>query len=77
MISTSARRLAEDEITCACDGLSVPDAIGALLEIAAQILADQGITPGGEDFDSFMSMVARTLPARVPRLREEALAAAN
>ena len=38
--------MAEDEIVMACDGLTVPEALGALLEITAQILADRGIVPG-------------------------------
>lgn len=71
------QRMAEDEITCACDGLSVPDALGALLEIAARILADHGIVPGTADFDSFLIMVGRSLPPRVAQLRREALATAS
>jgi len=71
------QRLAEDEIVMACDGLTMPEAIGALLEIAAQILADQDIVPGTEDFESFMTRVTKSLPERVAQLRWEGLAAAS
>jgi hypothetical protein len=71
------QRLAEDEIVMACDGLTMPEAIGALMEIAAQILADQDIVPGTEDFESFMTRVTKSLPERVAQLRWEALAAAS
>jgi hypothetical protein len=67
------QRLAEDEICCACDGLSAPQALGALLEIVAQILADEDIVPGTDDFESFMNMIAKSLPARVAQLRWETL----
>ncbi len=71
------QRLAEDEICCACDGLSAPEALGALLEIIAQILADQDIAPGTEEFERFMTMVAKSLPPRVAQLRWEALVTAS
>lgn len=71
------QRLAEDEIVMACDGLTMPEAIGALMEIAAQILADQDIVPGTEDFESFMTRVTKSLPERVAQLRWEGLAAAS
>ena len=45
------QRMAEDEIVMACDGLSAPQALGALLEIVAQILADQDMAPGTEDLN--------------------------
>jgi hypothetical protein len=72
-----SQQLAEDEIVMACDGLTMPEALGALLEVVAQILADRGIDPGTEDFDSFLGMVTRSLPQRVVQLRWEALAAAS
>jgi hypothetical protein len=69
--------MAEDEIVMACDGLSAAQALGALLEIVAQILADQDVAPGTEEFESFMSMVATSLPPRVVQLRWEAVATAS
>lgn len=69
-----AQRLAEDEIVMACDGLSAPQALGALLEIVAQILADQDTVPGTEDFERFMTMSAKSLRLRVAQLRWETLA---
>ena len=71
------QRMAEDEIVIACDGLTAPQALGALLEIVAQILADQDIAPGTEDFDRFMTMVEKSLLQRVAQLRWEALATAS
>jgi hypothetical protein len=71
------QRMAEDEICCACDGLSAPEALGALLEIVAQILADQEVIPGTEDFERFMFMVARSPPTRVAQLRWDALGPAS
>jgi hypothetical protein len=63
------QRMAEDEICCACDGLSAPEALGALLEIVAQILADEDIVPGTEDYENFMLRVEKSLPPRIAQLR--------
>lgn len=71
------QRMAEDEIVMACDGLSAPQALGALLEIVAQILADQDMAPGTEDFERFMTMVKNSLPPRVEQLQWQALAIAS
>jgi hypothetical protein len=71
------QQMAEDEICCACDGLSAPEALSALLEIVAQILADQDIAPGTEDFDQFMTMVSKSLPPRVAQLRWQAVVATS
>jgi hypothetical protein len=71
------QRMAEDEIVMACDGLSAPQALGALLEIVAQILADQDMAPGTEDFERFMTMVMNSLPPRVEQLQWQALAIAS
>jgi hypothetical protein len=40
------QRMAEDEIVMACDGLTMPEALGMLLKTPAQILADGGAMPG-------------------------------
>jgi hypothetical protein len=61
--------MAEDEICCACDGLSAPEALGALLEIVAQILADEDIVPGTEDYENFMLGIEKSLPPRIAQLR--------
>lgn len=71
------QRMAEDEICCACDGLSAQEALGALLEIVAQILADQGIVPGTEEFERFMMMFTKSLPPRVEQLRWDTLVPAS
>jgi hypothetical protein len=63
------QRMAEDEICCACDGLSAPEALGALLEIVAQILADEDIVPGTEDYENFMLGIEKSLPPRIAQLR--------
>ena len=69
-----ARRMAEGEITCACDGLTVPDALSALIEIQAQILADHAIVPGSDAFESYSMMMFSTLAGRVRALHVEKLA---
>lgn len=66
---TLPQRMAEDEICCACDGLSAPEALGALLEIVAQILADVDIVPGTEDYERFMLGIEKSLPPRIAQLR--------
>ena len=68
---TLARRMAENEIVCACDALTVPDALGALTEIQAQILADNDITPDTAAFESYCMMMFATLAGRVHALHAE------
>ena len=77
MSDNLARRMAEDEITCACDGLTVPDALSALTEIQCQILADHGITPETATFESYCAMMFATLAGRVRALHAEKLAGAS
>ena len=71
------QRMAEDEIRCACDGLSAPEALGALLEMVAQILADQDIVPDTEDFERVMLMIEKSLLPRVAQLRWDGLVPAS
>ena len=60
-----------DEIVCACDALTVPDALAALTEIQAQILADHGIVPGSRAFEAYAMMSMMTLSGRVRALHAE------
>jgi hypothetical protein len=71
-MNDTARRLAEDEIVCACDALSAPEALAAMTEVQAQILADHAIVPGTPAFEAFLEMYVRTLPGRVRALHREA-----
>jgi hypothetical protein len=71
------RRMAEDEITCACDGLTVSDALAALCEVQAQILVDHGVAPDSPAFVSFIEVHLTALIGRVRMLRQEKLAGAN
>jgi hypothetical protein len=71
------RRMAEAEVTCALDMLTVSDSLAALCEIQARILADHGITPGTPAFDGYVSVHLRALIGRVATLRDEKLAGAS
>ena len=77
MSDNLARRMAEDEICCACDALTVPDALAALTEIQAQILADHAIVPGSDAFESYSVMMFSRLAGRVRALHAEKLAGAS
>lgn len=72
-----ARRMAEDEITCACDALVASDALAALTEIQCQILAGHGITPDTAAFLSYCQMMFAMLTGRVRALHAGKLAGAN
>ena len=71
------RRMAEAEITCALDMLTVSDSLAALTEIMARVLADHGITPGTPSFDGYIGVHLKALIGRVATLRDEKLASVN
>ena len=77
MTDNLARRMAEDEIVCALDMLTASDALAALTEISAQVLADHGIVPGSAMFESYCSMMFSTLAGRTATLHAEKLVEAN
>lgn len=66
--AAAARRLAEDEIVIALDALTVSDALGALTEVMAQVLADHHVRPGTDAYAGFLLTLARSLTARTETL---------
>jgi hypothetical protein len=66
-----------DELHRWLHDLDVPDALAALLEAQAMVLAEHGVTPGTQAFDGLMELHERVLPARVRRLQRERMASAN
>jgi hypothetical protein len=66
-----------DELVASANELNLPDALTALLEAQAKIMADNGVVPGTDAYASLMALHGELLPARVTVLRRQLLEAVH
>ena len=69
--------MAESEIAKALDPLQPDDAMAALIEIQAIILADQGILPRTPEFERFAAAYFAQLAERIHNMRQGMIAGAH
>ena len=74
---TTPRETAEEAIAAALHALPIDDAMAALIEMQALILADLGILPGTAEFDRLAIAYLARLAERVHNMRGAMLAAAH
>lgn len=73
----SARQMAESEIALALNPLEPDEAMAALIEIQAIILAEQGIVPRSPAFEQFAAAYLARLSERVHSMRQGMRAGAH